>query len=227
VGRRIDRLTLDSLNELPERCRHCVFWELDPVRRSQAAGHEETEKRAWLSHALREWGSVGQIIRVDGEYAGHIIWAPAVYVPGADGFATAPISPDAILLETAYVDPHFRGAGLGRMLVQSMAKELICHGGIRAVEAFADTRGRGTSCTVPADFLLAVGFATHRAHPIHPRMRMELRSTVSWKDELEAALEKLVPRRRPRPVVHPAPRTTAPSRRVARPPDRPAPHATH
>ena len=226
MGRRIDRLTLDSLTELPERCRRCVFWELDPVRRAQAIGHEETEKSAWLSYALREWGSVGQVVRVDGEYAGHIIWAPAVYVPGADGFATAPVSPDAILLVTARVDPRFRGVGLGRVLVQSMAKELIRHGGIRAVEAFADTRGRASSCTVPADFLLAVGFATHRAHPIHPRMRMELRSTVSWRGELEAALEKLVPKRRPRPAVHPAPRTV-PTRRGARPPDRPAPHATH
>ena len=41
MGRRLDRLTLDSLAELPERCRHCVFWELDPVRRAQAVGQEE------------------------------------------------------------------------------------------------------------------------------------------------------------------------------------------
>jgi len=212
VGRRLDRLTLDSLAELPERCRHCVFWELDPVRRAQAVGHEEAEKKAWLSQALREWGSVGQVVKVDGEYAGHIIWAPAVYVPGADGFATAPVSPDAILLVTAYVDPRHRGAGLGRVMVQSMAKELIRHGGIRAVEAFADARGRAGSCTVPADFLLAVGFATHRAHPVTPRMRMELRSTVRWRDEFETALEKLVPRRRPRPAVRPAPRAVGDTR---------------
>lgn len=216
MGRRVERLTLDSLAELPEACRNCVFWELDPVRRAQVAGHEAAEKRAWLSHALREWGSVGSLIRVEGEYAGHIIWAPEVFVPGAAGFATAPVSPDAIMLVTAWVQPQFRGAGLGRVLIQTMAKELIHHGGIRAVEAFADTHGRGSSCTVPADFLLAVGFATYRAHPVHPRMRMELRSTISWRSELEAALERLVPKRRPRPVVRPAPRglgTPDPARR--------------
>jgi GNAT superfamily N-acetyltransferase len=206
VGRRLERLTLDSLEELPQRCRECVFWELDPVRRMRACGHEEAEKQAWLSHALREWGSVGQVLHVDDEYAGHVIWAPAVLVPGANGFATAPVSPDAILLVTMWVEPRYRGAGLGRVMIQSMAKELIRHGGIRAVEAFADTRGRAGSCTVPADFLLAVGFATHRAHVIHPRMRMELRSTISWRGELEAALERLVPRRRPHPAVRPAPR---------------------
>ena len=167
---------------------------------------EAEEKAAWLSTMLREWGSVGRVVRVDDQVVGHLMWAPAVHLPGSAGFATAPVSPDAVLLATGYVDPDFRGQGLGRVLVQSMAKELIRHGGIRAVEAFADTRGRGGSCTVPADFLLAVGFATHRAHPIHPRMRMELRSAVSWRGELEAALEKLVPRRRPRPVVRPTSR---------------------
>jgi len=135
-----------------------------------------------------------------------VIWAPAVLVPGANGFATAPVSPDAILLVTMWVEPRYRGAGLGRVMIQSMAKELIRRGGIRAVEAFADTRGRAGSCTIPADFLLAVGFATHRAHVTHPRMRMDLRSTISWRGELEAALERLVPRRRPHPVVRPAPR---------------------
>ena len=44
---------------------------------------------------------------------------------------------------------------------------------------------------LPADFLGSVGFKTQRAHPTTPRMRMELRSAISWKDEVELALEKL------------------------------------
>jgi GNAT superfamily N-acetyltransferase len=200
MGRKVVRLTLDNLGEVA--CADCVFWELDPVRRQQACGHERAEKAAWLSHVLREWGSCGRVVLVDDAYAGHLIWAPPVFVPGADGFATAPVSGDAVLLTSGFVLPEHRGGGLGRLLVQSMAKDLIQRGGIRAVEAFGDTRGRSGHCVLPADFLLAVGFATHRAHASYPRMRMELRSTVTWRSELEAALDRLLPRpsRRRAPV---------------------------
>ena len=73
------------------------------------------------------------------------------------------------------------------MLVQGMARDLIERGGIRAVEAFGDTRGRRHGrCVVPVDFLGSVGFKTQRAHRHDPRMRMELRSALTWKDEVEA-----------------------------------------
>lgn len=210
MGRRVSRLTLDNLAELPSSCARCVFWELDPVRRDAARGHECDEKSAWLSHVLREWGSCGRVVHVDDEYAGHLVWAPPVFVPGADGFATAPVSTDAVLLATGYVAPQHRGGGLGRILVQAMAKDLLRRGDIRAVEAFGDTRGHAGHCVLPADFLLAVGFATHRAHAAYPRMRMDLRSTVTWRTELEAALDRLLPRpvriRAPRPANPATPR---------------------
>lgn len=211
MGRRVSRLTVDSLEMLGAPCRDCVFWELDPVRRAQAAGHEREEKAAWVSRVLREWGSCGRVLTVDDRYAGHILWAPAVFVPGAAGFATAPVSGDAILLVTAWVEPELRGGGLGRVLVQAMAKDLVTRGGIRAIEAFGDTRvgpaaRAEASCVLPADFLGAVGFATHRAHVRYPRMRMDLGSTISWRGELEAALERLLPR----PVRHRSPTPQAP-----------------
>ncbi len=193
VARRIERLTLDRLPDLPGGCAECVFWELDPVRRDAVRGHEAEEKAAWVSTVLREWGSCGRVAIVDGEVVGHLIWAPPVMVPGADGFAAAPVSSDAVVLTAAHVDAAHRGGGLGRMLVQGMAKDLILRGGgIRAVEAFGDTRGRSGHCVVPADFLLAVGFSTHRAHAVHPRMRMDLRTTLSIREELEKGLEALL-----------------------------------
>jgi GNAT superfamily N-acetyltransferase len=192
MGRTTERLTLDHLDRLPGRCGQCVFWELDPVRRSAACGHEAEEKAAWVSMVLREWGSCGRVALVDGEVVGHMLWAPPVHVPAADGFAMAPISADAVILTTAYVDPAHRGGGLGRLLVQGMAKDLVQRGGVKAVEAFGDTRGRSGHCVVPADFLLAVGFSTHRAHALHPRMRMDLRTTLSLREELERGLERLL-----------------------------------
>jgi hypothetical protein len=127
-----------------------------------------------------------------------LIYAPEPFVPGAGAFPTAPVSPDAVLLTNVWVHPAHAGGGLGRMLVQGMARDLIKRGGIKAVEAYGDTRGPGRrgSCVVPSDFLGSVGFKTQRAHGATPRMRMDLRTALSLKDEVEAALERLVfPRR--------------------------------
>ncbi len=214
VGRKIERLTLDHLDQLPGGCESCVFWELDPVRRDAVRGHEAEEKAAWVSMVLREWGSCGRVAVIDGEVVGHMIWAPPVHVPASDGFATAPASADAVILTTAHVAPEHRGGGLGRMMVQGMAKDLILRGGVKAVEAFGDTRGRTGHCVVPADFLLAVGFSTHRAHAINPRMRMDLRTTLSIREELERGLETLLGAvsgkraRRPAPAPHGGARVT-------------------
>lgn len=220
MSRKIVRLTLDNMDALPDRCRSCMFWELDPVRRGRLAADEAAgEKESWVSHVLREWGSCGRVALVDDEPAGFLIYAPPTFLPGADIFPTAPVSPDAVLLTTAYVDPAARGGGIGRMLVQGMAADLIKRGGVGAVEAFADATGRAGHSRVPAEFCSRVGFKTHRAHPISPRMRMELRSALTWKDEVELALERLLGAVRPAPKAQTPPpvvRSTGPRPDVRR-----------
>ena len=215
MGRKTERLTLDHLDGLPGGCAECVFWELDPVRRDAVCGHESEEKAAWVSMVLREWGSCGRVALVDGEVVGHMIWAPPVHVPAADGFPTSPVSSDAVIMTTAHVAAEHRGGGLGRMLVQGMAKDLVQHGGVKAVEAFGDTRGRSGQHVVPADFLLSVGFSTHRAHAVHPRMRMDLRTTLSIREELERGLERLLaPVKQRQPAPSPVKRHPSPAQRT-------------
>lgn len=197
MSRKTVRLTVDHLAELPPRCRSCLFWELDPVRRGRLCADDAAEeKEAWVSEVLREWGSCGQVALVDDEPVGYALYAPAAFVPGSATFPTAPISPDAIQLTSLYVDSAHAGGGLGRLLVQGMARDLVKRGGVVAVEAFGTT-GPANHCVVPAGFLGAVGFKTQRAHPVHPRMRMELRTALTWKDEVEQALEKLLGAVRP------------------------------
>jgi GNAT superfamily N-acetyltransferase len=204
VARKIVRLTLDNVGDLPTRCQQCVFWELDPVARGRAesCGETRSEKEAWISHVLLEWGSCGRVAYVDGDPAGYVLYAPPVYLPGAAVFPTAPVSTDAVLLATAYVHPEYAGQGLGRVLMQSVAKDLLKRGGIRAIEAFGTNKPR--DCMIESDFLLRVGFKTHRSHPQHPRMRLELKSVLTWREEVEQALERLVGAVRPS-RVRPAP----------------------
>ncbi len=193
MSRRLANLTLDTLEDLPRRCRSCVFWELDPVARDRAeeCGDTGLEKEAWVSGTLLEWGSCGKLVYVDGHPVGYVLYAPPAYVPRSVAFPTSPVSPDAALLMTAHILGEYGGGGLGRMLVQGVAKDLVKRG-VKAIEAFADAQWDGPSCTVPADYLLAVGFKTVRPHPRWPRLRLELRTALSWKSDVEYALEKLL-----------------------------------
>ena len=205
MARKIERLTLDNLSDLPVACQGCVFWELDPVARARATscGEAASEKESWVSHVLLEWGSCGRIAYVDGQPAGYVLYAPAVFFPGTASFPTAPVSTDAVLLATGFVGDDFADAGIGRLLMQSVAKDLLKRGDIRAVEAFG-TSGPAGRCMLPTDFLLRVGFKTQRQHPKHPRLRLELKSILTWREEVEVALEKLVGAVRPS-RVRPAP----------------------
>ncbi|WP_129308031.1 GNAT family N-acetyltransferase [Streptomyces sp. L2] len=204
MGRRLVPLTLDNLQDLPTRCRSCVFWELDPVSGEAAvrAGRSATEKEAWISAVLLDWGSCGRVIYVDDVPAGFVLYAPPAYVPRSSAFPTSPVSPDAVQLMTAFVMPDFQGQGLGRVMVQAVAKDLLRRG-FRAIEAFGDARWKEAACLLPADHLLAVGFKTVRQHPTHPRLRLELRSTLSWKDDVNLALDRLLGAVQKEPALRP------------------------
>ncbi|WP_408651045.1 GNAT family N-acetyltransferase [Jatrophihabitans sp.] len=192
MSRRVVALTLDNLEDLPASCRTCLFWELGPLADPRPMQPEEAKlaKEAWLSATLLDWGSCGKVAYVGVEPVGYAMFAPPGFVPRAMSFPTSPVSGDAVLMLTAYVAPHWRSGGVGRMLAQAVAAELVPRG-VKAIEAFGSTGPTSRGCLVPADYLRSVGFKTVRPHPSYPRLRMELRSTVSWRYDVEYALERI------------------------------------
>ena len=204
MSRRTVNLTLDNLDDLPGRCRTCVFWELDPVARDRAkeAGDTAFEKESWVSATLLDWGSCGKIVYVDGAPAGFVMYAPPGYVPRSVAFPTSPVSADAVLLMTGHVHPDFSGGGLARLLVQGVAKDLTRRG-VRAIEAFGDEKWEAPACVLPAEYLRSVGFKTVRPHHRFPRLRLELTTAVSWREDVEVALERLLGSMQPDPLLRP------------------------
>lgn len=207
MARRVARLTLDTLADLPESVRGCLFWELDPVRRRRVeeAGAAESEKEAWLSRVLLEWGSCGRVVYVDDVAAGFVLYGPPGYFPGSASLATAPVSDDAVQLATAAVFDEHRGTGLGRVLMQVMVKDLLNRGGVRAVECIGTSSPDLDACLLPAAFLQRVGFKTHRPHRRQPRMRLETKSVLTWREEMESALGRLIGAVRPGRAPLPTP----------------------
>lgn len=193
ASRRLTALTLDNLHDLPQPCRACVSWELDPVAAGRAAkaGDAALEKEAWVSAVLLEWGSCGIVAYVGERPAGYVLYAPPAMVPRAGTFPTSPVSPDAALLVTGYVRPERQGGGIGRALVHAAAKDLLPRG-FRAIEAFADAKWERPACLLPAEYLSALGFQTVRPHHHWPRLRLDLRTTVTWLEDVEVAIERIL-----------------------------------
>jgi GNAT superfamily N-acetyltransferase len=174
--------------------------------RSAARGSDEAgvQKEAWISSVELEWGPVGHVVTVDGTQAGYSLYAPARYLDQIGSQAARPVSRDAVLLATLMIEPAFAGQGLGRTLLQAMARDLTKRK-VRAAEAFADRLWRGRACHIPAGFLEASGFQVVREHPRYPLMRMDLRTALSWKDVGEAALGRLRVPVPSQPALRPVP----------------------
>src|SRR3954467_8217454 len=122
MARRVVRLTLDTLADLPEEARSCVQWELDPVTRHRLPDRASAaaEKEAWVSHVLLEWGSCGRVVYVDEEPAGFVTYAPPAYLLGSASLPTAAVSDGAVQGASAQVFEPYVGAGLGRLLMQEV-----------------------------------------------------------------------------------------------------------
>jgi hypothetical protein len=198
MSRQIVPVTYETLTDLPLPCADCVFWELGPVSglAAAAAGPPVAAKRSWLTSTASGWGPCGQLAYVDQVPVGFIMYAPPAYVPRAGAFPTAPVASDAVLLMTMRILAEHRGGGIGRVLVQSMAKDLVKRG-VRAIEAYGAV---ADCCVLPVGYLESVGFVTVRDHPRYPRLRLDLRSTLSWREDVEGAWERLVGVVRPFPA---------------------------
>jgi hypothetical protein len=51
--------------------------------------------------------------------------------------------------------------------------------------------------------MLAVGFKTVRPHHRFPRLRLELKSALSWREDVEVALERLLGSMNPEGALRP------------------------
>lgn len=172
---------------------------MDPLLATaiDTAASAMAEKRDWCGRVLEEWGSCGRLAYVDDEFAGYLTYAPPGLVPRATAFPTSPVSPDAVLLMTGGVVAQHQGGGIARMLVQSAAKDLTRRG-FRAIEVFGSTRrvtadlGAEPGCLLPEAFLKQVGFTVVRPHRATPRLRIELRTTLAWREDVEHALQRIL-----------------------------------
>ncbi|MFA9431557.1 GNAT family N-acetyltransferase [Egicoccus sp. AB-alg2] len=216
MARRVVPLYGEVVEELPPHCRECLFWELggrrpqdDPPTALDGNGRWSdplTRKQAWASALAQDGRSAGRVVKIDDEVVAHALFGPAEAFHPRPALVPRP-SPGALLLATVWVQPQWRGLGLGRLLVQAALKEAI-RLDITSVEAYGDRRWLERGCYLPATWLLHEGFEVHGEHPRTPLFRIDTRRTLRWAESLEHALEEILahlPRRVRVPVPAPAP----------------------
>ena len=209
-------LTPDRVGDLVGSCAPCTFWQTVPHN-----GHGQPTDAlellaAWVEQVTADWGPPGRVAYLDGHAVGHVIVAPARYVPRLAAFPTSPSDPATLMLVTAAtVDPRSSvdgvvrvgGKALRKTLVQAAAKEALNHR-VRSLDVVAarPLAVHRHACVLEAHLLEEAGFRVERDHPTYPRLRIDLRTLVTIRDEAAEAVRRAlakVPGVRPVPETHP------------------------
>ncbi|HET8988773.1 MAG TPA: N-acetyltransferase [Humibacillus sp.] len=201
-------LTPDRVGDLVGSCAPCTFWQTVP--RNGHGGRPAPEARLeelahWVEQVTADWGPPGRIAYVDDRPFGHVVLAPARFVPRLAAFPTAPSDPAAVMLVTAVTAPDANGDGRGlrKVLLQAAAKDALKQH-VRSLDVVASrpVAVGPHDCVLEAAPLEKFGFRVERDHPAYPRLRIDLRTAVTLRDEAAAYVARALARI---PGVHPAP----------------------
>lgn len=179
---RLRALDSEALDDLPDACRRCTFWETHGGARGPSQGGAvRAGKEAWWRAAQLEWGTPGKALYHEDALIAYALFAPARHVARARTLRP-PASEDALLLATLWVAEDHRRAGQARTLLQGVLREAAKRH-LRAVEAYGVRGGAEPwRCVVPAAFLESSGFSLHQDDHHTPLYRLPLRSLLTWHD---------------------------------------------
>jgi hypothetical protein len=174
VTTRVEGLTGLTIEDAPEVCRSCAWW--------QSRGAREAPKQRWIERAEEDWGAWGAVYRDDdGRVIGSMQYGPAELFPRAWELPAGPPSADAVLVTCAYLVDRTSPWVLQSLFLTAIgdAKDK----GAAALEAFAYRYAEGESAyqrfavhktVFPRDFLSDFGFRTVRLAGRVELARLEL-----------------------------------------------------
>jgi ribosomal protein S18 acetylase RimI-like enzyme len=193
MARRLRWLAPERVDDLPDMCACCSFWEGSGA--GDPACGESCDREtllAWIREVRAEWGECGRIAYEGDEVLGFVKYAAPKYFPQVRSMPSGVPDSDAVLIACLHVSATARHAGLGKVLLQAALRDLTSRRE-KAVEAYAagGAVDREHTPLMSVEFLLRQGFSVARPHPRYPLMRLELKQLAAWTDNLEAVLEAL------------------------------------
>lgn len=146
-----------------------------------ASGGAGLADQPWLRAAQDAWGLCGVAVLHGADMRGHVLVCPAVNVPMRGPYAREGASADAAVLMRWCLGtgPLAGDSAVAQRLLEHLAAEMSRRG-LAGLEVAA-SRARPT-CTRPsAAWLADHGFRPLREGPTTVTMRLDLRSTCSWR----------------------------------------------
>ncbi len=143
----IEDITQGNLEDIPEPCKACLYWENPALRNKQQSTTEKTrntaEKAEWFLKTLKEFGNCGKIIYVDDKPVGYAQYSNASRLPNTREYGAKKLGTTqekVAFISCLYVsNKNFRGKGLGTRLLDEVILDLK-NSGFNAVETFARER---------------------------------------------------------------------------------------
>ena len=191
-------LSPETMGRIHPQAGRSIFWELDAEAASlvQDSGDPAFEKEAWLTTTLFNYGCCGLSLErsTAARAVATVLWCSRDAAPGCAQLPTAPVSEDAEVLTSLFIDPGFAGVGLEAVLLDAAIMQLV-DADVPAVEAFgwrqdffsrADVdellegpvgsilRSASEIGLMSVAVLESAGFQVVADHPVLPRLRLEL-----------------------------------------------------
>lgn len=191
-------LSQETMGRIHPQAGRSIFWELDAEAASlvQDSGDPAFEKEAWLTTTLFNYGCCGLSLErsTAARAVATVLWCSRDAAPGCAQLPTAPVSEDAEVLTSLFIDPGFAGVGLEAVLLDAAIMQLV-DADVPAVEAFgwrqdffsrADVdellegpvgsilRSASEIGLMSVAVLESAGFQVVADHPVLPRLRLEL-----------------------------------------------------
>lgn len=182
--RELRPLTPERVADLVGECAPCTFWQTVPRNGRRKTADPLGLLAEWVAQVASEWAPPGRVAYVDGTPAGHVILAPAGQVSRLATFPTAPGDPSTLMLVTVCTTHARHDGRLRKALMQAAVKDAV-RARVRSLEVIGARPlavGRHP-CVLEVGFLERVGFRVERDHLTYPRLRMDLRSVVTLKEE--------------------------------------------
>ncbi len=162
----IKDITQENLDDIPELCKSCLYWEfpedfrdpslLDPRKKLEF----EARKKEWFIQTLRNFENCGKIVYHNNIPVGYAQYAPSARLPQARNYRSGPVGrveEGVVFLSCLYIsDEALRGKGVGVKLLDDMITDLKKKG-FKAIETFA-RRGSSNNPSGPFELYLKRGF---------------------------------------------------------------------
>jgi len=181
----IEDIRETNLQDIPESCRGCLYWEFpdefEKAKREKTEAEKKSEfeekKREWFVQTLKEFGTCGKIVYYEGKPVAYAQYAPSVRIPNINAYESKPVGKledGVIFLSCLYItDKRLRGRRLGETLLQNIIDDLKRRG-FKAVETIA-RRGDSNSPSGPLEFYIKNGFIIKdKTNPEYPLMALFL-----------------------------------------------------